>query len=284
MIKNYINKNKLDWTLIAQNSNLGYIGNFAFLLGRAAGDYIALCDQDDLWHDDKTAVLCSLLDNNPSMQAAACAYGLIDESGEKITREGNKRSANHGIYPRPLKSGEAEPVNSFFTKDMPECLCNRFIGCSLAIRKSVALQYLSYQSHDIPHDWELCLIAEASGGLMFLNEELMDYRLHSNNTIGLHLEKKTGIKPDEDSRKRLAAEFARAVKRMKEICLANGIEAPKNIERYAENRFKVVSDYSLAAYFRLFLNIKLYRRQYSLRQRLGDIYTLARHKLSGAKG
>ncbi len=278
-ISDYIKKHSLNWQIFGQKKNLGYIDNFAFLLGKAAGDYIALADQDDVWHSDKLAVMCAALDKAPPAMGVACAYGLIDGNGQRIMHTGKKKSSNHGIYPRAVPLGESEIVNSFSTRDMPECLCNRFIGCSVMLRRSVAEEYLAYKLHNIPHDWELCLIAEASGGMFFLNRELMDYRLHGGNTIGLRFSGSESNTPDEDSRKRLALEFYNAAIRMKEICARHSIEAPKNIERYAEKRIKVTSDYSAAAWISLLPDIKLYRRQCSLRQRLGDLYVILRHKL-----
>lgn len=54
IISEFISSNSLtNWKLKINRTNLGYENNFYSLLNDAKGDYIFLCDQDDIWKNDK---------------------------------------------------------------------------------------------------------------------------------------------------------------------------------------------------------------------------------------
>ena len=58
-------------------------------------------------------------------------------------------------------------------------------GCACAFRKEVAEEYLQNgKDCRLPHDWALNLLAFSRGGLYYLKESLLDYRIHGENTIG----------------------------------------------------------------------------------------------------
>src|ERR1700712_2781618 len=49
----------------SEGKNLGYIKNFERGCQLATGDYISFCDQDDIWHPDKTNILMNAIGNHP---------------------------------------------------------------------------------------------------------------------------------------------------------------------------------------------------------------------------
>ena len=55
----------------------------------------------------------------------------------------------------------------------------------MAIRACIRDTYVQNTRYELPHDWELNIIADEKGGLYFLNEPLIDYRIHGGNAIGL---------------------------------------------------------------------------------------------------
>ncbi|WRK53129.1 hypothetical protein SD457_23880 [Coprobacillaceae bacterium CR2/5/TPMF4] len=63
--------------------------------------------------------------------------------------------------------------------------CNFSQGCTMAVRKELVEEYLNVFNKSIPHDWALNLIAASHHGCYYLDESLIKYRIHNNNTIGL---------------------------------------------------------------------------------------------------
>ena len=54
IIKSFIEENGLEnWRLIENKENLGFIKNYRKALSESTGDVICLCDQDDIWFEDK---------------------------------------------------------------------------------------------------------------------------------------------------------------------------------------------------------------------------------------
>ena len=67
LINEFIEKNKLiNFRLILNENNLGYIKNFRKAISLASGDIIFLCDQDAIWQEDKIKTMAELMENNMS--------------------------------------------------------------------------------------------------------------------------------------------------------------------------------------------------------------------------
>ena len=54
----------------------------------------------------------------------------------------------------------------------------------MAFKKEIKNEFLS-SNVQIPHDWMINIISAISDGAYFYNKELILYRIHVNNTIGL---------------------------------------------------------------------------------------------------
>ena len=61
------------------NENLGINRNFLTLVHEASGEYIAICDQDDVWEENKIAVLVSEIGENSMIY---CDSAIIDSKGD----------------------------------------------------------------------------------------------------------------------------------------------------------------------------------------------------------
>jgi len=75
---------------------LGYGENFLQAAGRATGEYVAFCDQDDVWHPDKIAVSRGALQTSGADLFVHTA-SVIDRSGSRVGsfRQGIRRTAVH---------------------------------------------------------------------------------------------------------------------------------------------------------------------------------------------
>ena len=85
--------------IIRNQQNLGYIKNFEKGCSLASGEYIAVCDQDDVWHADKITKMHAAIGSYPLIY---CDSVLCDENlqpiGVNISDRGNCRD-----YDNPLQ-------------------------------------------------------------------------------------------------------------------------------------------------------------------------------------
>lgn len=174
LINEFINENKLtNFRLISNENNLGYIKNFRKAISLTSGDIIFLCDQDDIWQEDKIKIMAELMENNKEIKALASAYKLIDAEGNEIKGDSEK-------FYDPKGSSLLSKVN--YGKSL---YYNIAQGCAEAVSSDIAKAYCQSTAAILPHDWALNLLAYEKRGLYFINRELLLYRLHGNNTTGI---------------------------------------------------------------------------------------------------
>lgn len=137
----------------------GVAHNFANALSNANGKYIFLCDQDDVWADNKVEII---LEN---LQTADCILHnaeLIDSLGTSLSND------LFSIY-RTRKGY----VNNLIR--------NTYVGCCMAFRRDLLDYILPIPKNIQMHDMWIALLAEKKGKT-FLNEaKLMYYRRHDSN-------------------------------------------------------------------------------------------------------
>ncbi len=181
IITEFIDKNHLsNWYIIVNANNLGYIENFYNAIGRTMGDIIFLCDQDDIWHQDKVGRLSGLLEKNDGIKIINSSFRKIDETGAPVSSRLRFGRSNHNIIAKRIKSGAVKRIDFRYI-----LWRNISPGCTLAFKKEIKELFLKQYSKLCPHDWELNLFGSLFNGLYFYNEELTDYRIHASNTIGL---------------------------------------------------------------------------------------------------
>ena len=156
--------------------HLGAAGNFLSLIRQADADFVLLCDQDDIWKPEKTAVL------KQAMKDASARYGadtpllvhsdcsLIDESGKPI---GDSFFRHQGWDP------EAVTLSRLLVQ-------NNVTGCTLVMNRPLCRLVAEHgQAKDLfMHDWFIALTAAAFGRVIFVDQALTAYRQHSGNEIG----------------------------------------------------------------------------------------------------
>lgn len=135
------------------------IYNFENAIRQTKGEYIFLCDQDDIWLPNKIEVMKKYLKEYSLVVSDCC----IVDSNLKIIEDSFFRLNNSG---------------SGFWKNLYK---NSYIGCCMAFRKEV-LDYILPFPKKIPmHDIWIGLMTELNGKVYFINEPLIFYRRHGNN-------------------------------------------------------------------------------------------------------
>lgn len=159
-------------TLCENTNNLGFLRNFEQALNVTSAAYIALSDQDDIWHKDKLLLgITALLDiekkqpNVPALVHSDLSY--IDDKGLQIhdsffEKKGlvfsNERSLSHIL-------GHCGVMGNTI-------LMNRFL-VTKALPFPEGLKY---------HDYWLAVINELFGVRKTLKIPLVGYRIHGDNS------------------------------------------------------------------------------------------------------
>lgn len=135
--------------------------NFENGLKHCKGDYIFLCDQDDIWMPNKVEVFCRYLQNN-DLVVSDCY--IIDADGEVIRESFFNGNLNH-------RKG--------FFKNL---IGNHYLGCCMAFNRKLLDTILPFPSQIAQHDIWIGLCAEIlSMNISFIPDKLMKYRRYDGN-------------------------------------------------------------------------------------------------------
>lgn len=151
--------------------NRGYVKAFEHLVGLAQGDYVVLCDQDDVWLPGRVAAGAAALDAGAML--AVCDRQVIDGEGRVVVP--SWRAAHPGDASLTWETGEDITARSAFT-----CYA---IGMATMLRTDVAQRLVPFSTHT-GHDKWLALGASALGPCANLPEAYVQYRQHGKNQTG----------------------------------------------------------------------------------------------------
>lgn len=154
-------------------TNLGFAENFLRAASSAAGDYIAFCDQDDIWLPEKIARCQEALSSSGSVLAVHTA-NLINADGAHVGQFGQRitRTQQNG----PLSYG---PWEVFFGFTM--VFDRRLIDIVPPSIRGV--DYITGRS-GLAHDRWILFLANLVGSVIELDEPLVNYRQHGGNLFG----------------------------------------------------------------------------------------------------
>ncbi|MDN3019196.1 glycosyltransferase [Paenibacillus sp. BSR1-1] len=173
---------------IEQNeNNLGSNKTFEILTQSVNGDYIAYCDQDDVWEENKISILVNKLESENSVLCYS-DLSIIDSRGNHIAnsfKDINKR----------LKHVYGDNLFSFFLRR------NSVTGCTMLIKAEIAKKSIPFCHEFYVHDHWLALCASSQGKISYVNEPLVKYRIHENNQIGASILKDIHTKSDYVNKK-----------------------------------------------------------------------------------
>ncbi|HWZ17011.1 MAG TPA: glycosyltransferase family 2 protein [Mucilaginibacter sp.] len=176
LLRQFAQNSSLNIKIYINDENLGYIKNFEKAISLCNGDYIALCDQDDVWDERKIETLVKHIGDNLLIYHDSA---LINETGDPL---GQKISNLRNCY-----SGTDSRVFLF-----ENCVS----GHAILFKKEL-LTFIDGFNKTIIHDWWLAYAAANNGSIFFLDQELVQYRQHSNaNTNILRQKRDQNIKPD----------------------------------------------------------------------------------------
>ncbi len=172
-IKIYINENQL-----------GTYKNFEKAVSLCSGDIIFLADQDDFWEKQKLERVSVHFKQNPKVDVIFTNGLLVNEFGEIYK----------GIHLWQI-FGFSDRLQKLFKEGLGLKILlegNRATGCTMAIRKPYAKKLMPFPLNfpkRVLHDAYIALMATVEGKIDFLPAKYIQYRLHSNQQVGVFGEK-----------------------------------------------------------------------------------------------
>jgi glycosyltransferase involved in cell wall biosynthesis len=158
------------------DSTRGPFQNFQRAFQRCSGDFIAICDQDDVWATDKIERQADRLAKNNDALLCYHDSKFYDENLESI---GLTLWELHDVDP-----------SEHYTRESLACVLARrnFIqGASMMIRSS-HLQNTLPLPELVPYDHWVALVAHCHAPVEIIDEPLLKWRRHSNTDTGMHAE------------------------------------------------------------------------------------------------
>lgn len=165
---------RLPMKLFVNHCNIGYLRNFESATSKASGDYIALCDQDDVWSDDKLFRLVSEIKDSDLI---FCNSNLIGEDGEKKGRTLSDKLKNN-----------FKAANSPLSFVYDNC-----ISAHAMLFKKTLLKHIFPFPETLYFDAWIAANAACNNGIKYLGECLVDYRQHNANTLSSSTKKKNNL-------------------------------------------------------------------------------------------
>jgi glycosyltransferase involved in cell wall biosynthesis len=222
----------------------GVTANFANAISAARGDYVALSDQDDVWHPDHLARLAASLDADPRVLLVHSDARLVAEDGLPLGP-----GLVEALRWRPDELRAATSGDSFAALIRR----NLVTGATAMFRRELAAPALPIPPEWLHDEW-LAIVAAAVGRTAFVPEQLLDYRQHGANQVGARkrgvAERAARIAEPRAHRLRLLADRSAALReRLTELEVAESVtrlvaaklEFERNRAQYPDSRLRRIA-------------------------------------------
>ena len=261
LIDNYIKKwNLNNWIVKRNNSNLGWKKNFYRALSMVKGDYVFFADQDDIWEENKVRIMVDEMKRN-NIYVLCCTTSFIDSEDSPI---------NISKYVLPYSSRKKNTINEnrinfkFIYSIMPGCT---MLICKELINKLKPF-FLDDNFTDLPHDALFWKYATLERKAFVLNDDLIRYRIHTNNSSSPQT--RVNFKPkSKQERIKENEEYINQIKKIKIIYSKLGgfeyIELLDDILTFCEKRKDIINKKNI---FKAISQKKYYR---NIKMLLGDL-------------
>lgn len=167
--------------IVRNERNLGSTHNFGQAIGLCRGEFISLCDQDDVWLTDKLASCTDFLREHPACLAVFTEATVVDQTLHPLdggTSLWERFGLSHDVLARLVDPSTSLRTlgSSFFVT-----------GATLVMRRELvhhALPIPERLSPKMLHDGWLAVVAAALGGLGGMARSTLLYRQHPAQQVG----------------------------------------------------------------------------------------------------
>ena len=146
--------------------NMGSNGAFAELTKLVKTPYIAYCDQDDIWCEDKLEILLQTIEAEKA--TLVCSDMMVIDGESKFIA-----SSITEVRPRQILHPGENALEHLLAK-------NFVTGCTMMMKTDIAQAALPFPP-GVFHDWWLAIYAAAMGHIAMAPKPLMRYRIHGGN-------------------------------------------------------------------------------------------------------
>jgi glycosyltransferase involved in cell wall biosynthesis len=161
--------------VVRNQKNKGYARNFSEGLNLCQGDYVAFCDQDDVWKKNKLERLATRIkpDLTPSMVFSDCE--LVDSELKPLNQTAIGFSG--------ISESQKEQI---FNGDLLKVLLQHPLipGMCMLVNRERTLKNLPIPT-GLMHDYAISAGFSKGADYSFVDECLVLYRQHSQNSIGM---------------------------------------------------------------------------------------------------
>lgn len=148
--------------LLRNSSNQGVFKSFERAMRSTSGELVFLSDQDDVWHPDKVRTVTAAF-TDPSVSLVLSDATVIDAEG------------------RVLDSSFYRSTGTFEPGLFRTLIRNRYLGCTMAIRRGMMQRVLPFPDKMPMHDMWIGIVNRLHGKVVYLDQPLMSYRRHGSN-------------------------------------------------------------------------------------------------------
>ena len=155
--------------------NLQSIKNFEKAISLCENEIIFLCDQDDIWVDNKVERILKTFEKNKDI-SVICTNGYgIDEENKELD------VLSLWDIPKYVRA-KGYRFDYFNILNLIDNFCT---GATMAIRKELKTDILPVPIIDnVHHDGWIAMVASLKNRLLFLDEKLIYYRKHPSQQVG----------------------------------------------------------------------------------------------------
>lgn len=145
---------------IFSNPRKGVISNIENALQNSIGEYIFLCDQDDVWVENKVSIMMkAMVESDLVISDCYVTDQNLNIIYESFYKQNNSK-ANRWLA----------------------LLKNPYLGCCMAFNRKVLDKALPFPSKIPMHDIWIGNVAAFKFQVKFISDKLIFYRRHGNNT------------------------------------------------------------------------------------------------------
>lgn len=189
--------------------------NFYNLLDNADADYICLSDQDDYWETDKlekSLNAMKIFEDEYGSDIPILIHSDLEITDDNLVHKGRMRDVN-GIK-KFLKNavkiqGNEKLYRINNKRNLARLLVENNITGNTVIFNQALLKLYRRPKISLMHDWWLGILAYTFGRVGYIDEELVKYRQHEYNELGVKsLSLKERMKNKEKIRKNYDAMFS----------------------------------------------------------------------------
>lgn len=151
--------------LTSNENNIGYVGTFERAIRLSQGEYIFLCDQDDVWLEGRVEQMISALESNLVVASNFSYFGGLPRKIESLRLRARDSQRNWSN------------IVALWIGIRP------YYGCAMAFRqqaKDAILPFPSFMKET--HDQWIALVGNLAKSIVHLEADTLVRRLHDNNT------------------------------------------------------------------------------------------------------